>query len=1008
MSAPASSSSASSSSATARAPASAASSSYIDSASAPAARPSSSLLSPLSDAEIEQSQLEWAAPSAHWDEREFKRRLAHNLNTCSQHAQWMEDTVLLDFLGLLHEQHKDSNKALHCYDKAIRLNPHNRVARANLARLQGAIELPVRSCSPVSDRATSAGLAWWSRAFYNMHVHQPELAAQCFQQALPLLRDRQPRLQFCAAKQYLRAKHIASRRADAQRVLSALRADSFSAYPPGFQLQILAESIRADATDDKQKQRAQVQSKVQQAERIASEHPQVSDALRPVYDFAGDVFYRFWKSAERPELKANAATEAQRLYRLSNAHQGPSTSSHANHHLALLERDRVKKYALFHAAIQQEPSNYAARTDYLKAMAADTQCQSSSVLTSAADLLGSDAFHIGITNRICVWVMKGQTHLSPPQPAQARTAFESAISLLPITLSWQSHPTLHKFLNSLRTIALSELSELYGALVLPEQQVRWIDAHLQLRLLKEAEELLASDEVARFPSLPDFAFQRARLTMLTARSERNCTAAVDALLAVAHLPLQHAQPGDMFTPDAPTAPVDDPLTVSDPAQPLPAIRRAVFRSALVNNVLESLAGIELAARHAGPAAAASVASSSSLVPSSSTSSASSDRGLIRCLQQSLRTLWLLQGQVIPQPDKSRLAKRTKELSSTVQKLFHQLLHSHMASASFTSAFTRPSTCLKLAARILASDSSALPALNAVLRESSHSPQSLLVHLTGAAVAASPAMSPPPAAPAGSAAGASSSSTAPYVPFQSVVTGLEDLRAVELELRAVALNPAAAASSSSSSSSTSAIAAHPASAWCHKTVCGMVERLLSDARSLLDYYLYAFRCLAYPTVHAKAEAAKSRRPIVPVNFPCVPDPYPNQKERDPRQLLINYLEEPLRFGKGFSMDCPRYFDQLLQLQPLVDARNEWMRRFFYIRNEETHVRFLAEMGISTKEVFAIGFNAAERVPEMIQLLTIAALADAKRPYAAPPIYPWPKYDCDEIEQYLEKHCASRPA
>jgi len=289
-------------------------------------------LSPLSDVEIEQCQEQWAGPSARWDEAEFKRRLEDNLSTCLQHAEWMEDTVLIDFIGLLFQHKSEQLQALKYFQQAIDLNSHNRVARSNLRQVQLQIGLPVSAPIPVVNRRASEGLAWWSRAFYHMRTHKMDLSDTGFERALSYL-PVEPKLQFYAAKQYLRARS-SSHRLAAQSMLDALQSHAILADHPGFHLQVLSESIRADTSKNHKEQRNQVRSKLGVARAVVHEHPSLHAALRPVCDFAGDAFRDLFKTRH----SKNDLQEAQDLYVMSNKHAGASSlSSHADHHLALLE-----------------------------------------------------------------------------------------------------------------------------------------------------------------------------------------------------------------------------------------------------------------------------------------------------------------------------------------------------------------------------------------------------------------------------------------------------------------------------------------------------------------------------------------------------------------------------------------------------------------------------------------------------------------------------------------------
>ena len=372
----------------------------------------------LASAEVLLCQLEWSSDVARWDPAVFDQRLEDNLSSCLQQVAWMDDTVLSDFVGLMLErraQARDLQAAEEAYRRALTMEPNNHIARANLSRLLTKMQRVSDAATVLADAPPSVslacreGYAWWSRAFYHMRMHHPSLSNQCFERALTLLNH--PKLRFYAAKQLLRGKPDATRRKLAQRLLQPLRTPSFT---PFFDLQVIAESIRADAVKNKTRQIAQVRDKLTRADAIATEHPAAREALRPVYNFAADSLN-----------KAGETAEATRLYSLSTVLPGLSRSSFAAHHQAKLLPPAAQLVGLQQASAMQ-PSNLAARMDHIQAAADAGQWHAA--VAAAAELLSDPALRL--LNRARVRVLQGQSLLQLGDAAGARVSFESALPLL--------------------------------------------------------------------------------------------------------------------------------------------------------------------------------------------------------------------------------------------------------------------------------------------------------------------------------------------------------------------------------------------------------------------------------------------------------------------------------------------------------------------------------------------------------------------------------------------------
>lgn len=117
---------------------------------------------------------------------------------------------------------------------------------------------------------------------------------------------------------------------------------------------------------------------------------------------------------------------------------------------------------------------------------------------------------------------------------------------------------------------------------------------------------------------------------------------------------------------------------------------------------------------------------------------------------------------------------------------------------------------------------------------------------------------------------------------------------------------------------------------------LIERLLREARELLDYYSLAFQTVALPNVHSTWEALKQKGIVVPVMFPCVPlrDALSHRRSKKLKETLaqlspfelvhyrlLEYLEDDARFGCNVHGSPVR---ELLYTVPALKARRaRWL-------------------------------------------------------------------------------------
>lgn len=974
-------------------------------------RPSStSAVVTIGPSEIVQCQMEWNSDFARWDPVKFGVRLKDNLSSCLQHAGWLDDTVLRDCIGLLFEcraEAGDLKKAHDSYALALELDAHNHIARRNLARLLSSMNrnseaASVRAAAPVPvDSRHQEGVAWWTRAFYHMRMHQMSASNQCFERAGSLLDH--PKLRFYAAKQLLRQRPDHSRRLDAQRILHPLLTKPCH---PSFALQVLAESVRADEVKSKPKQLAQLRAKLKRADEIAAGNPTASDALRPVYDFLGQGF-----------KQAGDLKEANRLYLLSAALPGIAQSSFAAHHQALMQRESVAQLAGLQQAIDLVPSNYAARINRLQRLVDDGQF--GDAVAAAEELLKAP---VGLFNRMRVQVLQGQSLAGMQEHDGTRRAFEEALPLMTGVMGkFEPNPLSPQgqLFSKWQATALDQLTLLYrGSMTEAEYGIRLTDAYLQLRRLDEADKLISlGGQLSR-----DSFFQRERLRMLRALSLNDHAAAVQAQISSAHFNLQFAQPGDMFGAGAKDAPIEssDWLNAAPASTARTAICSAVFRSSLLRNTDKCL---QQCAHNS-----------------------------VDALKRAMHVLWLLYSNPVHQP---RVQDWLAPLASQVLDRFRALWP-----VTLSHCVVVPPSCMLLAARLR----SLMPTPDL---------KSAVDFLVGCCqlpeqAAASAAASIPDrwkrhelslrlavaVSPSGSRADASMEAHA----FGPVAFAILRLRASELEFRerllamsfpptidpsaaaqlsasAVSLDSAVVASSPASSSAmtsplvaSSTVALSPAFCLSGDDRTGLFalsERLLREARELLDYYTLAFQTVALPDVHSKWVALKQKGVVVPVLFPCVPLRDPRRrsamKEKEFSQLspdqvvrarLLEYLQDRARFGESFaakpvsntvqpvdpsSSMHAQFFEVLFQMQPLIHAENQWLAQHFVERNQATHARPLSFGKLPLQEVIDLASTVATRVPALLDSLTEAAANDSQK--AAPALVPWPTIDCEDIEQYL---------
>jgi len=287
----------------------------------------------LSDAQILASQFDWDdSDVARFDRDKFQRRIAHNLPRCLHAFEYdggdaavSGSSVLCDFVGLMYESQQNLRAAEDFYRRAMRYDSANHVARINLARLvqpQGMIA-PATLTPSVNDPHTR-GVAWWSRAFYHMHMHQAAQAGRCFEQALECLPDeRHLRLDFATSLNRSPKKQHHRRAGVVLKPLLHMQGT------PMWQLRVLAEQLRASQNTNVVNTVVAKAHTVKQLPVEASSQSLLLRCFSRVLTYGGDA----WRNGRKAE-------QAIQLY--SDAIATHHATSHAYHNRGLLYRDAAR------------------------------------------------------------------------------------------------------------------------------------------------------------------------------------------------------------------------------------------------------------------------------------------------------------------------------------------------------------------------------------------------------------------------------------------------------------------------------------------------------------------------------------------------------------------------------------------------------------------------------------------------------------------------------------------
>ena len=281
---------------------------------------------------------------------------------------------------------------------------------------------------------------------------------------------------------------------------------------------------------------------------------------------------------------------------------------------------------------------------------------------------------------------------------------------------------------------------------------------------------------------------------------------------------------------------------------------------------------------------------------------------------------------------------------------------------------------------------------------------------------------PAGAPFDAAAGADA--------FGPVASALLRLRATELEFRermrmqphtisaatATTTDAQPAPASAASSSEASALTAVAVLAAAEARICAsvstpgdrlsldsadcfeLIERLLREARELLDYFAITTQKVALPHAHAHWKDRKQRGDFVAVPFPCVPPLSDRERTKQAKHLgpssqldeseelrhrLLSFLQHPARFGQRFVPKHPKtrppgpsssdsqapshvhFFQLLLEAHPLYHPTNRWMAQLFNERNQATHARPMMWGTGTLEETRLLADEVAMKVPAPVR-------------------------------------------
>jgi len=899
----------------------------------------------LDAAEVCASQSQWRAPQ--FDSGKFAARQRHNLVGCLHECAVHPDSVLCDFIGLLYDWTQQVGEATAAFQQSLQLDPTNHIAHANLTRILQQKGQSPPGDPPLQQNAPSprqVGIAWWSRAFYHMRMHQCQDAIRCFERAHAILPD-EPKLSFYLATQLNRR----GRKADHQRALELLQRIS-PQHQSVSRLEVQSQLLRAaGGALSKREAETLTQTLLAEARRIfatASREPDALKSYSAVLISAADV-WRERRQSSRALSLFDEAIQAAQDHAGTRAFHNRAIVRQKTGDAAGAKRDLLKALAL-------EPDSYAAAIDLVK-MLFDAGEEYDAALDLCVRTLHRADCNPGMQNRIQLLDLQMQLLSAMSQPIPSClldaimpliTAFDSsakptAASPAGCLLARVKGSVVARWLEHLKLDGIPD----------PTGSIRLIDVHLQLRNFEQAEQMLRTQQDG-----DDHQFQRARLSFLRHVMAAHYAEAADVQLAVARLTLQHAAAGDTFDRRALRWPGDDA------AIPRPAVALCfpTFRSSLATAVQRSLPSdasaclsepvhmarclqsLHLLCTPSLPAAAAPGAvscSSPSPGPSRSSSSSSSSS---------------------PSPGH---VERTRELALRVHQLFISLFDGD----PMWHRLDVPEPVMSTAARVLLALAAAAPG----------DEQEMQVAAVYRACGSCATSGSPPVNLCMLLAQQLCCGTTPVSAhsdsFQDTAAKLIELRALHLQLHVQQLQQISSFSATSPSTSV------PGDA-----VRAVAVQLVDVARTLLDYFISAFKCLLSTSGPPASESAPAKRSSGHLAFPRVPVGKPGATE----DLLLGYLSS--RVGFDFRTHLPRTFAVLLQAQPHRDpVDNAWLEQLYLVRNVNRHSHSVVTRGVcptgSTQPINEVQLarTVMQRLPALLRGFKHACDADCRQIGTSPP-------------------------